>query len=141
MSINSVLLYSSYQTWWKVYHSLEPRVALSFSVHPSVDIRASYSEMSQFNHQVSSVYMDLPTNLWMPSTESVRPMRSRQVAAGVYARLPENMSLSVEGYWKTMSGLIEYVGKSTLFPPIDSWESQFTSGKGRTWGVEMQYQW
>lgn len=141
MSLNAGLRYSAYQTGRKVYHSLEPRAALTFSVHPSVDIRASYSEMSQFNHQVSSVYMDLPTNLWMPSTESVRPMRSRQVAAGVYARLPENMSLSVEAYWKTMSGLIEYVGKSTLFPPIDSWESQFTSGKGRTWGVEIQYQW
>ncbi len=141
LKLNAGLRYVVYQTGKRFYHSVEPRAALTFNVHPSVDIRASYAEMSQFNHQVSSVYMDLPTNLWMPSTEAIGPMRSRQVAAGVYARLPENMTLSVEGYWKTMSGLTEYVGPSTIFPPLDGWESQYASGRGRTWGAELQYGW
>lgn len=141
VTLNAGLRYAGYQTGKKVYHSVEPRAALTFVVHPSVDIRASYTEMSQFNHQVSSVYLDLPTNMWMPSTETIGPMRSRQVAAGVYTRLPENMTLSVEGYWKTMTGLTDYVGSASLFPPIDQWENQFTTGKGRAWGMELQYEW
>lgn len=139
--INAGLRYAGYQTGRKVYHSIEPRAAVNFTVHPSIDIYASYTEMSQFNHQVFSVYMDLPSNLWLPTTEIIGPMRSRQVEAGVRAHLPQNMTLSANGYWKAMTGLTEYIGVSSLFPQVDKWEEQFTLGKGRAWGMELQYDW
>ena len=123
----------------KVWNSLEPRLALKVQCSPDVNIKASYSEMSQFSHQVASTYLDLPTNCWLPSGDRVKPMRSRQVAAGVYGKLPLNMHLTVEGWYKTMDNLIEYTGMNTYFPRLDDWEENFKIGKGRSYGMEVDF--
>ncbi|MCF0172277.1 MAG: TonB-dependent receptor, partial [Bacteroidales bacterium] len=44
---------------------------------------------------------------------------------------------SVEGYWKTMTGIREYNGASMIYPPITSWEKDFVEGRGRSWGAEF----
>ena len=123
----------------KVWNSLEPRLALKVQCSPDINIKASYSEMSQFSHQVASTYLDLPTNCWLPSGNRVAPMRSRQVAAGVYGKLPWNMHLTVEGWYKTMDNLIEYTGMNTYFPRLDDWEENFKIGKGRSYGMEVDF--
>ncbi|MBR5042638.1 MAG: TonB-dependent receptor plug domain-containing protein [Bacteroidales bacterium] len=123
----------------KVWNSFEPRLALKVQCSPDVNIKASYSEMSQFSHQVASTYLDLPTNCWLPSGNRVAPMRSRQVAAGVYGKLPWNMHLTVEGWYKTMDNLIEYTGMNTYFPRLDDWEENFKIGKGRSYGMEVDF--
>ena len=48
------------------------------------------------------------------STRKVRPMRSRQVAAGIYTELPRHIRLNVEGYYRTTSQLLEYDGGNSL---------------------------
>lgn len=133
------LRYALYGVQGKVYHSAEPRAALKYSLSSSVALKASYTEMSQFNHSISSLYMDLPTGLVMPSTARVKPMRSRQVAAGVYTSLPYHLHLNVEGFYKTMDNIIEYDGLGILFPPLDQWETSFASGKGRAFGAELDF--
>lgn len=74
-------------------------------------MKVSYTEMSQFAHQLSNTYLNLPTDSWVPSTRKVRPMRSRQVAAGIYTELPRHIRLNVEGYYRTTSQLLEYDGE------------------------------
>ena len=97
-SLNAGLRYSLYATGDKVWHSLEPRVAMKYTFNDRITAKASYTEMSQPAHLVSSIYLDLPTNAWLPSTPKVRPSRSREVAGGVYTNLPHNMHLNVEGW-------------------------------------------
>ena len=87
----------------KTYHSVEPRVAVRYQWSEHTAIKLSYTEMNQFMHLLSSTYLNLPTDYWMPSTKDIRPMRSRQYAAGVYMRLPHHVRLSLEGFYKTMS--------------------------------------
>lgn len=128
-----------YVTSSRAFNSLEPRMALKFQCGPSVSIKASYSEMSQFSHQVSSTYLDLPTNSWLPSGSTVSPMRSRQVAGGVYSRLPHDLHLNVEGWYKTLDNLIEYSGMNTFFPKLTDWENNFKVGRGRSYGMEVDF--
>lgn len=125
----------------KAYHSVEPRAALRFSMGKAVTAKVSYTEMSQFSHQISTMYMDLPSNGWMPSTSKVSPMYSRQIAGGVYMALPHNVRLNIEGYYKTMDNLREYYGPDTMFPPLDDWENSFKKGKGRAYGAEVEAGW
>lgn len=125
----------------KVYHGFEPRLALSFKLSPAVSIRASYSDMNQFNHQVATSYMDLPTNTWMPVTSKVRPMHSRQVAGGLYLSLPQNVVFNLEGYYKTMDNLLEYTGTNSFYPPLNEWETSFSVGRGRSYGMEAELSW
>lgn len=138
-SVNAGLRYSLNASGGKVWHSLEPRLAMKYTFNQHLAAKASYTEMSQPAHLVSSIYLDLPTNAWLPSTRKVRPSRSREVAAGMYANLPHNLHLNVEGWYKHMYHLLEYAGSYSVFPPISNWESCYKSGTGRSWGAELDF--
>jgi len=123
----------------KVWNSFEPRLAIKVQCSPNVSIKASYSEMSQFSHQLATTYLDLPTNCWLPSGEKAAPMRSRQVAGGIYSKFPHDLHLNVEGWYKTMDNLVEYRGMNTFFPQLRDWEDRFDIGKGRSYGMEVDF--
>lgn len=138
---NIGLRYSSIMTEGKAYHNIQPRVALRFACGDYTSIKMSYSEMAQNNHLVSSNYLQLPTDFWMPCTDKIGPSRSRQVSAGVYVNFPHNINFNIEGYGKTMDNLLEFRGKWGLYPPIHLWEESLVAGKGRSWGVETELSW
>lgn len=138
-SVNAGLRYSIYGTGEKVWHSLEPRLAMNYTFNDRISAKLSYTEMSQPSHLVSSIYLDLPTNSWLPSTSKIRPSRSREVAGGVYTNLPRHMHLNVEGWYKRMYNLIEYAGVYNIFPPLTGWESSYQTGLGRSWGAELDF--
>ena len=135
--LNAGLHYTLYQTDGKMYHSLEPRLAMSYQCSEKATMKVSYTEMSQFAHQLSNTYLNLPTDSWVPSTRKVRPMRSRQVAAGIYTELPWHISLNVEGYYRTTSQLLEYDGGNSLMLPAENWDNLVKTGKGKSYGVEL----
>lgn len=141
LNLNAGLRYVIFSVPGKFRHRLEPRVAMSLNCSDNVSIRASYTHMNQFAHFISTHYLDVPTNCWLPSTKDIEPMHSKQVAAGVYSALPLGFHLNVEGYYKTMDNLLEYSGANSLFPPLDSWESEFHKGKGRAYGLETELGW
>ena len=125
----------------KVRHAVEPRAALRFQLAPQAVFKVSYTEMNQFSHQVSSIYIDLPTSSWMPSTAEISPMHSRQLAVGLYLTLPHNIKVNAEGFYKTMSHLREYSGPSSVFPPLGHWEEAFSEGRGKAYGAEIEAMW
>lgn len=136
---NAGVRYMLYGMENKVWHRFEPRVALRARAGRNVEFKLSYTEMNQANHLVATTYLDLPTNCWMPSTSKVAPSHSKQVAGGVYASLPHDISISVEGYYKSMRDILEYGGEAAMFPPIDDWETTFLQGKGRSYGLELSF--
>ena len=138
---NVGLRYAAVVTEGEEYHSIEPRAALRFQCGDYTALKVSYSEMSQNNHLISSTYLQLPTSFWMPSTSRIAPSRSRQVAGGIYVSFPYNIKFSVEGYYKTMSNLLEFNGRWGLYPPITRWEEALSVGKGRSWGAEASLIW
>ena len=123
------------------HHSLEPRAALRFQCNQNISVKLSYTEMSQFIHLLSAHYLDIPMATWLPSTDMVEPMRSRQVAGGVYLNLPHDLYLNVEGWWKTMDNLYEYCGIDSIYPDLSKWESELMKGKGRSYGAEVELAW
>ena len=137
MKINAGLHYTLYRTDGMTNHSFEPRLAVGYQVSEKAMLKASYTEMSQFAHQLSNTYLNLPTDSWVPSTRKVRPMRSRQFAVGAYMELPLHLRLDVEGYYRTTSRLIEYDGGNNLILPADNWDNLVKSGKGRSYGMEL----
>jgi hypothetical protein len=138
-SVNAGLRYSINSTNGKFWHSVEPRLAMKYTFNNFVTAKASYTEMSQQSHLVSSLYLDLPTNMWLPSTAKIRPSRSREVAAGLYSHLSATVHLNIEGWYKHMYNLLEYAGPYSLFPPLSDWELGYKSGQGRSWGAELDF--
>ena len=137
LTANVGLRYALFSTPGKTWHSLEPRVAFKWLIIPELTAKLSYTRMSQFAHLVAAMYMDLPSNSWMPSTASARPMISDQVAGGLYSTIGP-FTLNVEGWYKTMDHLLVYNGSNTFVPPITEWEKSFTEGQGRSYGMEVE---
>lgn len=135
---NVGLRYNLFGVKGKAYHALEPRLAMRFQCGPSAAVKLSYTEMNQFAHEVRTMFLDLPLTLWMPSTAKVAPMKSRQLAAGLFLDLPYNLTLNLEGYYKTMDNIMEYMGVSQFYPPLDDWEKSYVSGEGRAYGMEAE---
>lgn len=139
--------------WWKLnlgvrgtifhvedknYWSVEPRVSTRFTLMPGkLSFKAAYTEMSQYVHMLSTTYLSLPTDMWVPVTNRVKPMRSRQVAAGFYFNLPWKLEAEVEGYYKTSDNVIENHNMPRLVADYSTWEDNVISGKGRSYGVEL----
>ena len=80
-----------------------------------------------------------PTDLWIPSAESIKPQYSKQIAIGLFKNLKDNnWETSLEFYSKKMENLIEY--KEGVFPEDNTNESQegsFTFGSGTSKGIEV----
>lgn len=138
---NMGVRYVMFGTETGLHHSVEPRAAIRIQAGPRTAVKVSYTEMSQFIHNVQANYIDIPMSLWLPSTDRILPMRSRQIAGGIYTEFPHNIRLNVEGYWKTLENLHEYCGTDSIYPEIGSWENELLSGRGRSYGAEVELGW
>ena len=139
LKVNLGLRYSLYATSGRTYHSLEPRVSLRALFTDDFSFKASYSEMSQAVHLLSNSNISLPTDLWVPSTDRIEPMRSKQAAAGLFYSLGV-VDLSLEGYYKHMDNVLEYRDGASFFGSTTGWEDKVAMGKGWAYGVEFLVQ-
>ena len=119
------------------WNYLEPRAALKWMLDKDVCLKLSYTRMSQYVHLVSAMYIDLPTNSWMPSSTGADPMISDQIAGGIYLT-PGPFKINIEGWYKTMHNMLSYNGANAFYPPLVNWETSFTPGEGKSYGLEFE---
>ncbi len=129
----------------KNYLNFEPRATVSWNVKTDLALKVSYAKMNQYIHLLSNSGIGLPTDLWVSSTDKLKPQSSEQFALGLAKDfLDKGYSLTFEGYYKTMDDIISYKeGASFLLlenietgQEID-WEDNITSGKGWAYGGEF----
>lgn len=119
------------------YFRVEPRASLAYAITEDVTAKGAFSMGNQFLHLISRNDITLPTDIWFPSTASVKPAEATQISAGIEATLLDGeYLLTVEGYHKTMENLLEYrdTASFSLDVPL---ESSFTVGTGEAYGVEL----
>lgn len=147
LNLSPGLRLSAFNYEKKNYLNFEPRLALSYNIKPDLAFKASYSRMNQYIHLLSSSGIGLPTDLWVSSTDMVKPQRSEQVAIGIAKDfLDKDYSLTVEGYYKKMDDVIAYK-EGASFLAIDdielgettNWEENITSGQGWAYGAEVLF--
>ena len=140
---------STFTSGDKTYVNPEPRIALSYNLKSDLALKASFATMNQYVHLLSTSGVGLPTDLWVPATEKIKPQNSQQVAAGIAKDFEkQNFSLTVEGYYKTMNNIIGYKEGASFLAIQDgvdgaetiSWEDNVTSGKGVSYGGEFLVQ-
>jgi outer membrane receptor protein involved in Fe transport len=121
----------------KLYGGLEPRFTIRYAVNDETSIKASVSRNLQYTHLVSNAGTTLPTDLWVPSTFTVKPQKSWLYAAGLFKNFKDNtFETSVEVYYKSMQNQIEY--KEGYTPnTLEDTENSFVFGKGWSYGAEF----
>lgn len=121
------------------YNGLEPRLSLRYSTGKNSSLKAAYTRNFQYIHLASISSVSLPTDIWMPSTEVIRPQQSHQYALGYFQNFKDNSyEASVEVYYKTMSNQIEYKeGAQPTDNIYDNPDDSYTFGKGWAYGAEF----
>ena len=121
----------------KTYLNAEPRAALRYTLNEVSSLKWSYSRMTQYLHRVSSSAISLPTDIWYSITENIAPQTADQIALGYTRTFPKvNTLLTIEGYYKNMNNLTEYLEGTNLLLTAD-FESQLVQGKGNSYGTEV----
>lgn len=137
LKVNYGLHFSGFQVENSFYPSLQPRVSSRLLLGENVSVKMGYAYMSQYMHLLSTTSVSMPTDLWVPSTDRIRPMNAHQMAASICYDMPLVAEFSVEGYYKHMSNLIEYKDGATAMGTSQGWEDLVCLGDGRTYGVEF----
>ncbi len=148
IKINGGVRFSHFLAQKEQYHFFEPRLSAAWRLRNDFAFKASYASMNQYIHMISNTGISLPTDLWVPTTDRVKPQQSRQVALGLVKDIsvPE-FSFSIEGYYKTMGNVLGYKEGATFIQfdeegPAEgiSWENNVTSGKAWSYGLEFLVQ-
>jgi hypothetical protein len=121
----------------KFYHSFQPRASMRFITNENLSLKVSYAAMSQYIHLLSNTSIGMPTDLWVPVTDTIKPMKSQQVAGGAVYNLNNMFEISLEGYYKWMDNLITYKPGASYLQVDKSWQQMVTTGKGWSYGAEL----
>ena len=93
--------------------------------------------MNQYILLLTNSGIGLPTDLWVPATDKIKPMESTQYAVGgVYSVTPQ-IDITIEGFYKEMNNLIEYKEGASFFDSNTDWQDKVESGKGWAYGGEF----
>jgi len=137
LKANIGLHFSGFKVRDSVYTSLQPRISARFLVNEKISIKAAFTMMSQYIHLLTNSTIGLPTDLWLPATEKIKPERATQYAMGVVYEVSDGIEISMEGYYKSMKNLIEYKEGASFFSFTNDWQDKIEIGEGRAYGVEI----
>lgn len=120
------------------YNRVEPRFALRWLIDSSLSIKASATLNYQFMHQISIAGISLPTDVWMPSTDLIKPQTVFQYTLGVFKNFHHDMfETYIDLYFKHMYNLAEYREGISITDVTLNPDQLFVFGKGYAYGAEF----
>lgn len=121
----------------KTYGNLEPRLSLKVDLTDQSSVKASYNRMAQYIHLISNTSASTPLDIWMPSTNNLRPELADQFAVGYFRNFKDNTwETSVELYYKDMRQQVEYIDGADL--RLNQYlEGDLMEADGRAYGAEF----
>ena len=119
------------------YFGLEPRGSLKYTIDPSLSLKAGIAKTNQYIHLVSNSTSTLPTDIWVPSSEIVKPQQGLQYALGIFKNWKDNTyETNIEVYYKDLKNQIDYA-EDFVEDLSQEVEDAFVFGKGRAYGAEF----
>jgi len=118
------------------YHNIEPRLSLRYNINGASSLKLSYNRTVQNLHLLSNATTPTPIDIWQVSNTHIRPLLSDNYSIGLYHNLTDDLQLTIEGFYKSLSNIIEYkdFAQLTLNPNL---ETAILIGDGRAFGTEI----
>ena len=121
----------------KTYYGIEPRLSGKYSISETASIKAGITYTNQYVHLVSNSTNTLPLDVWVPSSEIVKPQQGIQYALGYFKNFKNDLyEASAEVYYKDLNNQIDYRENYVNSPTIEV-EDEFVFGDGRSYGLEL----
>lgn len=119
------------------YSGFEPRASFKYNTSESSSIKGAVTLTNQFLHLVSNSSSTLPADIWVPSTEIVKPQKGVQYALGFFKNFADDTyETSVEVYYRGLRNQIDYAD-DYVTDITKEVEDAFVFGKGRAYGAEF----
>ncbi|MBN9384201.1 MAG: TonB-dependent receptor [Chitinophagaceae bacterium] len=130
------------RTWYSdgktivTYWNPEPRFAATYQLDNVSSVKIAFDRNVQNIHLLNNSTTGSPTNVYLPTSNIVKPEISDQVSAGYYSYFHHRMyEFSSEIYYKTMQNQIDYKNGVNLVGN-NNVEAGLLFGKGRGYGWE-----
>lgn len=121
----------------KWYGSIEPRLRAKYFLNRRWSLDGSISRTNQNLHLLSNTGLGLPIDIWIPSSEEIRPQTAWQKTLGLQYEIPKNFKFKVEGFYKKMKHQVLLRQSIFLFENLTLSDSTFIKGTGTAYGVEF----
>lgn len=130
----------------KTYLNFESRFSTVFRPQTDLAVKLSFSKMNQYVHLLPSTGISLPTDLWVTSTDKIKPQISEQIAVGMVKDFGNSgYSLNIEGYYKKLRQVIafkegvSFLGEDIAEGKDINFEDNITFGEGEAYGSEFLF--
>jgi hypothetical protein len=136
VSISSTY-FSAYTDIIKTYLNPEPRISVVYKLSNKKSIKASYNRNAQYL-RLMTLGSDITWyDIWMPSTENIKPMLTDQVALGYFQNFLDNkIEFSTEAYYKIQNGASDFEDGLHNYL-VNNLEAFVAQGIGRAYGLEL----
>ncbi|MDA3892908.1 MAG: TonB-dependent receptor [Salinivirgaceae bacterium] len=137
LKMNVGLRWSGFQVKEEFYNAVEPRFSARYLLSEKWSVKAAYAKMNQYINLLANSNIGLPFDLWVPSTDKIKPQKANQYALGSVYAINSDIDISVESFYKTMDNLVEYKEGASFFSLENDWEEKVTQGTGVSYGLEF----
>lgn len=129
----------NYQAKDVSYFKVEPRLSARWLVNENLSLKGNFTIVNQFNHVLVNNIDGFEREIWFSSTKDLAPEQAIQTAAGIfYSNQDSNFDVSLEVYYKKMSGLFEYRSPLLEEDVLDNISNIVAqNGVGRSRGIEL----
>lgn len=134
--INAGLNASRFNLASNSYNLYQPRFSANYKLSKSMNLHAGYQKTNQFLHLLTSTNSGMPLDLWLPSTDKIKPEQSKMLSGGINFAKGDYV-FNLEAFNKTMDGIIEYKDQANYIGSDVDWENKVTTGKGIAYGYEF----
>ncbi|MGB1247379.1 MAG: TonB-dependent receptor [Chitinophagales bacterium] len=119
------------------YFGVEPRLNARFRTGKSSSIKLGFNLNKQYVHLASNTSTTFPTDIWVPSTDLVKPQTGIQASLGYFQNFHnDDYETSVEVYYKRIWNMLDY-GESAVPGNNREVEDYFVNGDGYSYGAEF----
>lgn len=135
-NIDTTVSKTAFQNY-ATYFGAEPRLNIRVKILESFSFKAGFNYINQYIHLVAQSTTTLPTDVWVPSSNIVKPETGLQATGGFFKNWWDNkIETSIEGYYKKLWNQIEY-GEFPTPSNNSELEDKFTFGTGESFGAEF----
>lgn len=121
----------------KTYLNLEPRINAAYILNESTSIKVSYTRNTQNLHLIQNSNSSTPTDIWISSSNNIKPEISDQVAIGYFKNFKNNeYQFSGELYYRWMQNQIDLKNGAEI-RANEFIEGELLFGSGRSYGMEL----
>ncbi|MFT0261432.1 TonB-dependent receptor [Bacteroides faecis] len=115
----------------------EPRAELSYEVNRNHRLNISFNQASQNLHMLSNSSVGIPSDMWVPANEKLKPEIMRQFTAGYeWNQSDRNYTFSLEAFYRKTDHIIDFKDDVNLFMN-NTIEKEVEQGESESYGVEF----